>query len=227
MRQLILVLFFLLGAPVAAQQTIPVLTTSGTGTVAASPDLAVISLGVEVEAPTADRALRANSARMAVIFTALDESGIPKKDIQTSQLSIFPQRETSSTIENNTLKITGFVASNLIQITVRDLPRLGLVLDGLTKAGANRMHGITFGLSNPEPTLDRARRMAVAEAIRKAALYADAAGLALGEILSIDEGNGDTGQPAFRLAAMAEAVPIAEGEITLSATVTLRFALQH
>ena len=227
MFRMILILFMALAGPVCAQDAPPILTVSGTGTITVAPDLASISLGVEVEAPTADRALRASSASMAQIFSALSDSGIDKKDIQTSQLSLFPQRETRSTNDDTSLNITGFVATNLVEITVRELPRLGAVLDGLTKSGANRIQGISFALADPTPVLDQARQAAVAEAMRKAALYADAAGLKVGAILSIDEAGADTAPMAFRKTAMIDAVPVAEGVLSFSASVTIRFALER
>ncbi len=228
MRRLIYVLFLVLGTAAVADGASPILSLSGTGTVTVSPDLATVSLGVEVEAPTADRALRANSARMSQIFAALEDIGIDKKDIQTSQLSLYPQWDNNVQKAGDAPRVTGFVATNLLQVRVRDLPRLGMVLDALTKAGANRIQGISFGLFDPGPVLDAARKASVAEAVRKAGLYAEAANLTLGPIMSIDEAGVESAMPNFKMAAMAvasDAVPVAEGELTYSATVTIRFAL--
>jgi len=212
-----------LGTFVSVATAGAVMTTTGRGAVSVVPDLAIISVGVEVQAPTADRAMRLNSARMKDVFAALRLAGVAKSDMQTDQLSLYPQRENLVRNQTSAQKITGFSASNQIEVTVRDLPRLGAVLDALTKAGANRIQGIRFALANP--ALDRARVQAVGDAQRKAALYAKAAGLTLGAILSIDEAGSNQGQISLRQSVMSAAVPIAEGELSFSASVTIRFNL--
>jgi len=214
-----------LGTFVSVATAGAVMTTTGRGAVSVVPDLAIISVGVEVQAPTADRAMRLNSARMKDVFAALRLAGVAKSDMQTDQLSLYPQRENLVRNQTSAQKITGFSASNQIEVTVRDLPRLGAVLDALTKAGANRIQGIRFALANPVPALDRARVQAVGDAQRKAALYAKAAGLTLGAILSIDEAGSNQGQISLRQSVMSAAVPIAEGELSFSASVTIRFNL--
>jgi uncharacterized protein len=223
-----LIVFLLFSLPVFAQESPAVLTMRGAGHVAVPPDTASVSVGVEVKAPTADRALRLNSARMAEILSLLQDRGVKKNDIQTSQFALHPQWSDQSSSYNKPLVITGFVVTNVVDVRVRDLDRLGVVLDSLTKAGANRIQAVRFAITDPGPHLDQARNLAVAEARRKAVLVAKAAGVTLGRILSIDETGGAAPRPNMRAAAAfaSDAVPIAEGELTLSAEVTIRFAIK-
>jgi len=224
--RLLFSLILVLATPVSAQDGLRVLTMSATGQVAVAPDMATVSVGVEVEAPTADRALRLNSARMKEVLALLGERGIADKDLQTVQFDVHPQWNNQKTSYDQPLEITGFIATNVVQVRIRQLDLLGPVLDALTKSGANRIQGVRFSVTNPGPYLDQARAAAVHEAIRKAGIYADAAGVTLGAILSIAE-DSQTNAPMFRTAAaMADAVPIAEGEVTITASATLRFAFE-
>lgn len=222
---LFLGLFLISGQPAVAGESPAVLSVAGAGSVAVRPDQATLTMGVEIAAPSAEEALTANAARMAVVFAALQDAGVKPADMQTSQLSVHPQWDNQNKPYDQPLKITGFLATNMLQITVRDLGSLGVILDVLTKVGANRIEGVYFGVAEPGPHLDSAREAAVTEALRKGALFARAAGMTLGPILSIDEAGAEP-RPMFRVEAMvADAVPIAEGEVSFSASVTVRFAL--
>jgi len=223
--RLILVVLLVTGAVATAQESPAVLTVNGHGNVPVRPDMATILLGVETQAPTADRALRLNAVRMQQIFDVLLAAGIERKDIQTSQLTLFPQRSSDSRSGNQPLKVTGFLTTNLVKVIVRDLDLLGRTLDALTKSGANRIQNINLGIAMPEPHRDVARAMAVKDAMRKAGLYTRAAGLRLGRILAITEG-GAAAAPEFRAQALAlDVLPIAEGELAITADVTIQFSL--
>ena len=222
-RRLLVTLLILLPVAAAAE---PVITVTGQGEVTAAPDIATVSVGVEVSAPRADEALALNAARMAEIFAAIAAAGIDRKDVQTSQISLNPQWDSQTKSYDEPLRITGFLATNIVSVRLRDIGRLGTVLDSLTATGANRIQGIGFGLADPRPQIDQARELAVQDALRKASLYAAAAGLRLGPILSIDEGGGTAPPPAYRMEAMLEATPVAEGEVSYSAAVTMRFRLE-
>lgn len=215
------------GAAMAVAKAPAILSVSGTGRVAMRPDMARISVGVETVAPTADRALRANSARMQALIAVLRDFGVADADLQTDQLSLDPRFETRERSSREPLRVVGFVASNTLTAQIRDLPRLGAILDAVVKAGANRIFGISFGIADPAAALDRARVAAVSEARHKAEVLAAAAGVGLGPLLSIDEGGSGLPpvMPQMRAMAMEEPVPVAEGQVELSATVTLRFAL--
>jgi uncharacterized protein len=226
--RIFIALFLLFAAPLQAQELAGILTTSGRGQVAVAPDMVTVTVGVESEAETAEAALKANNAAMQAVVALLDSSGVAARDMQTSQFSISPVWDNSKASLGLPLSVRGFVASNLLSVKVRRIDGLGAVLDALVSSGANRIQGVRFGVADPTPHLDQARRLAVAEAIRKARLYADAAGVTLGALLAIDDTGGARVAAPFALEArvMASAVPIAEGELLISAEVTLRFALE-
>lgn len=204
------------------------LTVTGEGMVEAVPDMAVLSLGVTSTAATAAEAMAANSAALKVVIDRLTASGFAERDVQTESLSLNPNWEGHGQ-EDGVPRIASYTASNQVMIRVRDLASLGAVLDAVVTDGANTMNGLSFGLSNPRPAEDEARKSAVADARAKAELLATAAGVRLGPVLSISEQGGYAPpMPMFRAdAVMAEAVPIAPGEITTSARVTIVWALEQ
>ena len=207
---------------IAARRSI---TVSATGLVAVEPDQARISSGVTTEGETAKEALAENSATMKKLIDGLKAAGVAAKDFQTSQLSVSPRYTRPR--EGETQRIDGYSVTNQVEITARDLDKLGEVLDALVRLGANQMGGLTFGVSEAETLRDDARKEAVANARRRAELYAQAAGVELGEVLKIDEG-GESGPPPMPMArAMKmESVPIERGTETLSASVTITWALK-
>lgn len=202
------------------------ITVTGEGRVDAVPDLATISLGVTTEARTAAEALSANNAAMAAVLDRLGAAGVAERDLQTTGLSVNPvwsgYERTGGRPE-----ITGFQATNVLTVRVRALDRLGGILDAAVKDGANTLNGLSFGLAAPQPALDEARARAVADARRKAEIIAGAAGARLGRIESITEGGGHSPHPQLRgdSAMMAESVPVAQGEVSLTASVTVAWHL--
>jgi uncharacterized protein YggE len=117
--------------------------------------------------------------------------------------------------------LSGYQASNEITLRLDDISRAGIILDAMAGAGANQMNGIGFAIAQPEPLLEKARVEAIADARRRAETYAKAAGVTLGPILSISESPDQAGpRPVFRMA-MAQAVPVAPGEQSLHAEVTV------
>ncbi len=198
-------------------------TVTGVGEVAAAPDMAMIRLGVVEEAESAAEAMRAVSGASAAILERIGAAGIAPRDVQTSDLSMGPVWADGGP---GLPRIAGFEARNTLMVRVRDLASLGAVLDAVLEAGANRFEGLSFSLQDPEPVADEARRRAVADAARKAALYAEAAGVTLGPILEISESGGARPQPMeMAMARMADAMPIAEGEVATQAQVTIVWAI--
>lgn len=231
MRILILawlsIAFSLAVQPVAAQEPDPQrgLTVIGTGEVRTRPDLAVVRLGVVSQAATARAALDANNEAMAALLAVLERRSIAERDVQTSQFVVQP-RYHHDPEGREPPRIDGYEVSNQLAVTVRDLDRLGEVLDEAVSIGSNNILGVEFGLANPEPRRDEARRLAIADARRKAEIYADAAGLALGPVRSIsEEVRPGPPQPAYRMETAEASVPIAEGEqaITIEVTVNWNF----
>ncbi|MCE7999419.1 MAG: SIMPL domain-containing protein [Rhodobiaceae bacterium] len=204
------------------------ITITGQGQVSVKPDIAIVESGVVTQAKTAAEALAANTEAMQAVFTTLKDLGIEDKDMRTSQFSVNaihtrPER-------GEARRISGYQVSNLVSVTIRDLDRVGEVLDRVVSNGSNELRGIRFQVENPGPLMDGAREEAVKDALRKAKIYVAAAGVALGPVLTINEhGGGGRPQPMFaRSMAMEGAadVPIAAGEQTLSTSVTLVIGLE-
>ena len=203
------------------------ITITGEGEVTAAPDIAYVETGVVTEGKTAAEALAANTAAMEQVFAGLGEAGIEKKDMQTSQFSVYPVYEQVKPEDDrpHTPKIGGYRVQNQLTVKVRDLTALGGILDKVVTLGSNQLSGIRFSIDEPETLLDEAREDAVKNALRKAKLYAGAAGVSLGEIMSISESGYSMPQPYYAkdmmMRAEASSVPMAPGEQTLSANVTL------
>ena len=226
---LIAISLTLLSAGAAAPQEAPprTLTVTAEGRVAAAPDMARIAIGVSAQRPTADEALSQMSAAAEAVLARLAAAGIPERDLQTGQLSLHPVYG-SSTL-SSPAKITAFEALSSIDVRVRDLAILGPVLDAVVEDGANRLDGLRFDIAEPEPLLDEARRAAVANAMARAGILAEAAGVTLGPVLGLTEGQDIGPQPMameMRMMADAASVPLAEGEVNLAARVTMVFALE-
>ena len=225
----------MLAEPVLAQAVTaadepPTIMVTGEGRVDVAPDLATISLGVTNEADTAKEALDANTAALQAAIDRLKAAGIEDRDIQTSGLSLGPRYDYNRTNPDGSAQITGFIASNMVTVRVRVLDQLGAVLDAVVTDGANTLGGVSFGLQEPDPVLDEARKDAVADARRKAELYATAAGVTLGKVRSIAEQSGfavpmPMPMAEASLSKAAAPVPIAGGEVSVTANVTIVYEI--
>lgn len=211
-------------APLAAGADTALITVTGEASVPVRPDIATLSLGVTTQAVTAAEAMAANSAALAVVLERLRAAGIAERDLQTSNLTLNPNWVGHDSGSGPT--ISGYVASNLLTVRVRALDSLGAVLDAAITDGANTLNGLTFELAEPGPKLDEARRAAVADAMARAGLLVEAAGAGLGPVRSISEGGGFVNpQPMFRQEVAPAAVPVAGGEIGVTASVTMVFEI--
>lgn len=200
-------------------------TVSASGHVSAEPDMANVSSGVISEAPTARDALSKNSAAMKKLIAGLKSAGVEAKDIQTTSFNVNPVY--SNPPEGKAPTITGYQVHNQVTIRARDLDKLGDVLDNLVTLGANQMNGLTFEVSKAETLKDEARKEAIANARRRAELFAAASGAQIGEVMTISEDTADFNpRPMYARAAMAEAVPVERGTETLEARVTVTWALK-
>ena len=196
----------------------------GSGEVSAAPDYAAVDCGVVTKAKTAKQATDANSTAMSAVAAALRDAGVAPKDIQTAQFSLQPVYAPPQ--PNTEPMLTGFSVSNQFRVTIRQIGNVGDILDRLIGAGATDVGSVQFGHSDPSKLLDQARAAAIADARRRADVYAQAAGVHLGPILFISDDPGRTAvfspQATFRAAA-APAIPIATGEDRLTAQVTAGF----
>jgi uncharacterized protein YggE len=215
-------------APMAGPDGIPrrpsTVTVSGAGTATAPPDMAEITTGVVTRAATAAQALAQNSQAMERLLQSLGALGIAARDIQTTNVSVSPQRRPAR--EGQPSDILAYEVINQVHVKVRDLPSLGRVLDQQVSQGANSIYGIRFGLIDPAPLLDEARKRAMADARRKAELYAAAAGLKVGRVVSVQEAGAASPRPEVGARAMMSAVPVAAGEQEIQASVGVTYALE-
>ncbi len=226
MRILIFLFAICLGLPSVAQAQ-GGMTVAGEARVAVVPDMASVSLGAVGRGETAAEAMNATSVAVNAILSRLESLGIAPQDIMTTQLQL--SEETRWDNARNQDVFLGYIARNSVQVRVRDLERLSGLMAAVLDDGANRLQNLSFGLQNPREAENEARRRAVADAMEKAALYAEAAGVTLGDVVSLR----DTAEPIVRSRAGAEArmmaepvvmdVPVAAGEIEVRAEVTMVF----
>ncbi|WP_416908999.1 MAG: SIMPL domain-containing protein [Polymorphobacter sp.] len=223
MRPLALALVLMAG-PAGAAETMLRLTAEAE--VARAPDLVTLSGGVSTTAPGAAAAMAENAAAMRRVVAAVAAAGVAARDIQTEGLSLQPQYDYS----DRKATLTGYQARNMVRLRLRDVDRVGALIDAMVKAGANQISGPVFAIEKADAALDEARRAAVAKARARAALYAEAAGLKLVRIASISESGGQMPEPRpmLRMAAdsVAESTPVAPGEVAMVAGVTMEFVLE-
>jgi uncharacterized protein len=222
----------LLAVPALAQapgDLPPAISVTGEASVSAPPDIAQIDAGVTSDGKTAREAADANNAAMGKVLLAIKGAGLEEKDYQTSRLSLQPQfaiRTASSPAAPPS--IVGYRASNRVTIKLRDVSKAANMVDTVTAAGANDIGGINFTVSQASKLLDEAREKAVADARRKAEIYAKAAGVTLGAPLGIVEEGTQVPPPTVRARFAAPAgapTPIAQGEETLSVRVNVTWTI--
>jgi uncharacterized protein len=217
----------LLAAPALAETDFPsAISVTGEAQVFAPPDLAQLDAGVASDGKTAREAAEANNAAMSKVLAALKGAGLEDKDYQTSRLSLQPQYAPN---RPGPSPIVGYRASNRVSIKLHDVAKVASVIDTLVTAGANDVGNINFTVTQASKLLDDAREKAIADARRKAEIYAKAGGVTLGAPLSISEEGAPA--PVFRgkmmaAAPMATSTPIAQGEETLSVTVAVTWAIK-
>jgi hypothetical protein len=214
-----------------AEKREPVIVVSGEADSSVRPDIAILSLGVTRTEKTARDALDGNNTAMSTVLKALKDQGIADRDLQTSGFSIQPQflyPENGDGSQKPPV-LTGYQVSNMLTVRVRDLSKLGAILDQSVTLGVNQGGDIRFTNDDPAKTIDEARKAAVKAAIAKAKTLADAAGVKVGRVLEIN----DTAvqaqpQPMMRMSMAkeaADAVPVATGENSYSVSVSVTFAI--
>lgn len=214
--------------PTAASETQPrTLSVTGSGKSYLVPDIAYIYIGVHTENAEASKAVAENTSRSQKVTEALKKFNIADRDIQTTNFSIYPQQQFDPQG-----KVTGvlYVVDNTVYVALRDLTKIGDLLDAVVNAGANTISGISFDVEDKTTALAEARAAAVEDAQKQAEELAKAAGVTLGEIMNIStfastpypmyEGRGGMG------AAMEAAVPIAPGQTVLQVNVSITYLLK-
>ena len=205
------------------------LDVSATGEVTRVPDLAIISAGVQTLQPTATAAIEENAGRMERVRAALKRAGIEDRDIQTSSISLNPEYHYD---QNRPPRLTGYRATNTVNVKFRDLKRTGAILDALVAEGANQINGPNLSIDKPETALDEARTKAIANGRARADLYARALGMRVVRLISVSEGTGYHVPPPMPMVMMAERAAgdasskIDPGTQQLQVNVTMSFELQ-
>ncbi|MCW5697661.1 MAG: SIMPL domain-containing protein [Bauldia sp.] len=228
-RLLVLIgLVIVAAAPAAAQERfdIPTLTANGSGVAYGTPDIVTINIGVTSRAEKPADALAANSRDMEAVIAAIRGAGVDEADIATSGFSINPvYRDDYSSREAQGPQVVAYEVTNQLTVRIRDIASSGAVLNLVVEAGANQINGISFDIDEPQALQDEALRLAIAEARRTAEVMAEAAGVTLGEVVSVSAFA--DAQPMFesRAYAMNQAVPIVGGERSITASATVVFAI--
>jgi uncharacterized protein len=201
------------------------ISLTGHGEVRATPDLALVNMGVIATGMTAREALDANTKAMSDLMAVLNAAKIESKDVATSNFSVNPRYDYG---QNNgqTPKVIGYEVTNTVSVTVRKLDMIGDLLDKAVSSGSNQISGISFSVANPQAAMDEARKAAIKDAKRKAELYATATSVSLGNVISINEGG--SYQPPQQVmmqtkmsASDGAAVPISQGEQVIAVDVNM------
>jgi uncharacterized protein YggE len=206
------------------------LDVSATGEVSRVPDVAIISAGVQTRSATATGAISENASRMEKVRAALKAAGIADSDIQTSNISLNPEYRYQ---DNQPPQLTGYTASNQVNVRFRDIRNSGRILDALVAQGANQINGPSLTIDKPELALDEARANAIAVGRARAELYARALGMRVVRLLSVTEGGGFNNPPPIVMmraerggATGAADSKIDPGEQQLQVNVSLSFELR-
>lgn len=217
----------------AAEPTPATMQLDGQASVSVKPDMALISTGVVTQDKTARAALSANTKAMSALMDMLSKAGIAERDLQTSNFSVQPiyvyPKPTTSETTPPPPRIVGYEVSNTLSVKVRKLEMLGTILDEMVSAGSNNVHGLSFTIADNTDALAAARKAAIQDALDKARLYADAAGVCLVRITDIAELSSRQPSPirleAKAMVADSAPVPIQGGELDLSAQVRVSWEI--
>lgn len=218
----------LCAGPVVGQSAdVPLLTVTGEGRIALAPDLATLGVGLRVETRQPDDAIDGLADGLRDIRAALADAGIPDAAVRTESQTLRPVYSRPQGDPPPPREIAGYVAETVFRVEVTDLERLGRVLEDVADAGANLMTGVRFALADPAAARIAAQQAAIADAQATAQALAAEAGLALGRVQSLTaDYNGGGPRPMARAEAVAaDAMPIAPGEIEITATVRLSYTI--
>lgn len=205
----------------------PQIEVQGQGQVSVAPDMAVISLGVMHRSPQAQEAMKAVSDSMDAILHRLTGQGVDAADVQTSQLTVAIDRSQQMQRMNageEAVSPPEYVATSMLNVRVRDLDALGGLLDLALEDGVNQMSGLRFDVQDPEPLEAQARVLAVKDAVEQAEQIADAAGVEIGQVRRITAfNNGGRPQMMMEMSRSGGGMPVASGEVSIDAQVSVIF----
>lgn len=213
--------------PAPAEPVTRTITVSGRGTAVMTPDIAYVNIGVRTENADAAEAVAENNTRSQAVIDALLGLGIAEQDIRTTNFSIFPQQDFDPEGQPREVR---YIVDNTVYVTVRDLETIGEVLNTAVEAGANSIYGIQFDVADKTEALSAARQQAVTDARTIAEELAEAAGVELGTVQTINQTVGTAPPPVYFDRAVAESaaasVPISAGEMQISVEVSVVYAIQ-
>ena len=205
----------------------------GAGRVAVTPDLALLTLGVEARADTVEQARSDAATAMAAVMAVLTENGIQEEDIRTQYFSIQPEYVWNDSMKRQEIK--GYRVTNTVSVKVRDLESVGTLIDNVANAGGDlvRINNTSFTIENPEQYAAQAREAAVQDAMAKAQQFAQLTGVTLDRLVYIAETSAsmpvtrgyDTAVMTFAEAAPAPATPVSGGEIDITIRVQAVFSI--
>ena len=223
--------FALLCSFVVAEELPRTITVSGVGKAGSPPDMATINSGVVSVSKTAQQALKTNTQLMEQLLQILKTKNVADKDVQTAGFSVYPEyfRDPSPRGTTKANQISGYRVSNNVSVKVRDLKRLGEILDALVQGGSNQISGVQFSIAKADEVTNDARKNAIGDARARAELYAAATGVQVGKVISISEQAIQSPRPMphmrMAMAEMSSSVPIASGEQEVTATVNVMYEL--
>jgi uncharacterized protein YggE len=223
-------------SPVATTTTVPlsggstgrVITVVGTGQASGTPDVATVNIGIDTQSSNVQQAVSDNRTKMNALLDALKGQGIADNDIQTSNYSVYTEQQQNSPGKTPTASALTYRVSNQVNVTVRDVSKLGDVLDTVVSAGANNVYGVSFSVADPSSLQGDARAKAMADAKVRAESLASLAGVGLGDVVSISEVVNSV-TPMYRAEAVASGVggtPIQPGTLDVSMSVQVSYAIR-
>lgn len=214
--------------PALAEGDEATVTAVGTASVTVTPDRATFTVGVSAQDAQVKTAQEKAAAAMTQLLDALKALGVAAEDLQTQNYSVNPVYDYDAVSSSGEQKLTGYIVSNSVVVTVRDLAKLPELLDASVAAGANQAYGISFESSQTAAAYDQALAAAAQDALRKAKLLAQAAGLEAGDVITLAEANDVyLSYSAGKAMAMdATATPVEVGTLTVSANVRVEMALK-
>ena len=219
---------------VTVAEKAPIVTLNVTETVEAAPDIAIVGTGVQTRSPSATQAMQENAAKMEKLIAALVKAGIAKKDVQTSGINLSAQYDYNNQPGQPIgPKFLGYEASNQLSVKLRDVKKVGSLLDTLVAAGATSVNGPSFSIDNPAPLLVQARAAAIKSANAQADFYAQAMGYRTARLVSLSESNSG-GMPPVPMMAQARfkadslaATPVEPGQVVSSVSLSVQYALER
>ena len=207
------------------QPTPRTLSVSGYGEVFIAPDIAYINIGVQTRSETVKDALSINNAQAKAIADALMKLGVEAKDIQTSSFNVYPLQEYGPAGE---VLRNLYVVDNIVYVTVRDLQKLGDILDQVVQSGANTINSISFDIQDKVAAQAKARELAIADARKQAEEIAAAAGIKLGDITNISVYGNYTPMPTYegKGGNFAASVPVSAGQLMMTMTASITYEIK-